>query len=378
MVCVCRLAGAIATRTRVIFLQHPRERRMAIGTARLAHLALPGSELRVGLDFAADRVLAPALAATPLPYVLFPGPDAHPVGELPRDRPNTIIVIDGTWSQARKLLRLNPALAALPRVSFAPQRKSAYQIRRQPADHCVSTIEALGEVLSALEPEGFPVERLLQPFFAMVARQQRFASEIRSARHRKDPGTWQRRDPQSLQRLRAALAHVVCVHGEANAWPLRHPSWQPAETIHWVAQRLSTGARYEALLRPRRPLAPATLANLGLDPAAVADGQSVAAWKESFAAFVQPGDLFVHWGGFPVEVAGLDGLTLGAHEEERFDLRAELSQWLHRKAGPVDDLARELVGAELEVSGEGRAGRRLAAMVKIVQECGAKMPFVPR
>src|SRR5581483_1837096 len=122
-------------------LQHPREHRVGVGTARLAHLSLPASSLHVGLDFAGDDAVRAALAADAPAYVLFPGASAIDVADLPRDRPLTLIVLDGTWWQARKLLHLNPKLAALPRVSFTPHRLSDYRIRRQPAAHCVSTIE---------------------------------------------------------------------------------------------------------------------------------------------------------------------------------------------------------------------------------------------
>lgn len=103
----------------------------------MAHLALPGSRLRVGLDFAEDPEVLAALADSRGTYVLFPGPEALPVQQLPRDRPITLIVLDGTWSQARKLLKLNPPIAGLRRVAFRPRKPSAYVIRRQPADSCV-------------------------------------------------------------------------------------------------------------------------------------------------------------------------------------------------------------------------------------------------
>src|SRR4030095_1310189 len=86
--------------------------------------------------------------------------------------------------QARKLLKLNPAIAALPRVAFRPRTPSAYLIRREPADFCVSTIEALAEALTVLEPEGGPFARLLDPFRAMVERQQRVEAEVGASRHR--------------------------------------------------------------------------------------------------------------------------------------------------------------------------------------------------
>jgi DTW domain-containing protein YfiP len=376
VVCVCALAPALQTRTRVMFLQHPRERRMAIGTARLAHLGLPGSVLRVGLDFSNDPVVLAALAADPVPHVLFPGEHAVDVHDLPADRAVSLIVLDGTWSQAKKLLRLNPALAALPRLAFSPRRPSEYQIRRQPADYCVSTIEALGEVLSVLEPTTSPVARLLDPFFAMVAGQQRFARDVHSSRHRRAADRL-RRDPAGLAFLRAPtnLSRIVCVHGEANAWPLRHPAWQPAEIVHWLAHRLSTNESYQALLQPRRIMAPSVLRHLGLGPADLAEGMDVAAWKRSWAAFRRPDDLLVFWGNFPRDVAALDDLDLGA---QVIDLRSESSQWFHRKAGPVEAMA-ALVGASIGDSvGVGRGGHRLANLLGIVREIARNRPLLPR
>src|SRR5438874_9841843 len=99
IVCVCSLIQVLPTRTRVLFLQHPRERRVGIGTANLAHLALPNSEMRVALNFAADPVVQAALGPGAPSYVLFPRPDAITVAELPREQPTTLVVIDGTWHQ---------------------------------------------------------------------------------------------------------------------------------------------------------------------------------------------------------------------------------------------------------------------------------------
>ena len=59
----------VDSRTRVVFLQHPRERRVAIGTARMAHLSLPNSELHIGVDFSGHARLE-ALAAHPAEQAL--------------------------------------------------------------------------------------------------------------------------------------------------------------------------------------------------------------------------------------------------------------------------------------------------------------------
>ena len=52
--CFCDRITVLPTRTRILLLQHPREERVAIGTARMALLALPNSRRRVGLDFSGD------------------------------------------------------------------------------------------------------------------------------------------------------------------------------------------------------------------------------------------------------------------------------------------------------------------------------------
>ena len=69
-VCYCRFVEPIETRTRVVILQHPRERDMAIGTARMASLCLPGSELHVGVDWGASPDLARALSDPDRPAYL--------------------------------------------------------------------------------------------------------------------------------------------------------------------------------------------------------------------------------------------------------------------------------------------------------------------
>ncbi|EJT84075.1 DTW domain-containing protein [Pseudomonas putida S11] len=116
--CLCSLIPALDSRTRVILLQHPSETAHALNTARLAALGLNNAELRVGEVF--DDLNE--LLATPgyRPALLFPGDDAQELvayGETD-DKPLLLIVPDGTWRKARKLLYLNPLLEALPRATL--------------------------------------------------------------------------------------------------------------------------------------------------------------------------------------------------------------------------------------------------------------------
>jgi len=111
--CLCALIPSLDSRTRVLLLQHPSEVNHALNTARLAALGLNNAQLIVGEVF--DDL--PALLNPPGYQVrlLFPADDAQPLqAYVPGDQPLLLVVPDGTWRKARKLLHLNPLLAALP------------------------------------------------------------------------------------------------------------------------------------------------------------------------------------------------------------------------------------------------------------------------
>jgi DTW domain-containing protein len=362
VVCFCAELPRLPTRTRILILQHPRERRVGIGTGRMAHLALPGSVLRVDVDFSADPVVREILADGEV-FVLFPGRGARPASALPRDRAVTLVVLDGTWSQARKLLRVNPALAALPRMALTPRGPSQYQIRRQPADVCLSTIEGLAEALDLLEPERGPFTPLLDPFLAMVARQQRYQADRASHRHHAAIAARQRRPrpPTLAARLAADEPRLVCVQGEANAWPLDHPEREPPELVHWVAHRPATGETYRCVVAPRRRLARSTPGYIGLDAATLAGGVSAAEWRRTWQAFVGPDDVLVHWGHFYTALAAAEGLPLPA---QALDLRTEIARVLGRRPGTI---AQCLPAPPPSLGVEGRAGHRLAGLVAVIR-----------
>ncbi len=357
--CFCERITVLKTRTRILLLQHPREQRVAVGTARMAQLALPNSRLRVGLDFAKDEEIKDILARPSSAYVLFPGPGALPVEKLPRDRAVTLIVFDGTWSQARKLLKLNPEIAGLPRVAFHPGKPSAYVIRREPADFCVSTIEALAEVLTVLEPDGGPFARLLDPFHAMVERQLWFQTEVRASRHSFTRSARTSPRDKLAARLAASWSRLVCVHGEANAWPRHHPEREEPETVHWVAHRPASNETFEAVMAPRQALAQATPDHVELSPERLRAGVTLRQWHDAWTGFTRPDDVLVMWGTYYRDLAAADGLPLTVPS---VNLRDEVSRLLRRRFGTVE-ASMELLGARpkpLAVSGRG--GRRLSAL----------------
>lgn len=374
VVCWCAHLPHLPTRTRVLLLQHTRESRVGIGTARMAHLALPNSQLRVGVDFGADPVVAAMLAAHEAAlagngapsYLLFPGADARDIRELDPAEPITLVVVDGTWAQARALVRRNPQVAALPRLAFNPRRPSDYRIRREPADFCVSTIEALVEVLNVLEPERAPFDALLDPFRAMVDRQIHFQTMVRSSRQRRAKIDQRRRPRASLaSRLAADWRNLVCVQGEANGWPMRDPNRHDPEIVHFAACRPASGEIYEAIVAPRRPLAPLTPFHIDVPAERLHAGITVDEWRASWQAFCRPDDVLVQWGNFYATLATEAGVPISSR---RIDVRGELSQTAQRqRGGTLEECTIKLDAPPVPLPIAGRAGRRLAALVALIE-----------
>lgn len=179
-VCLCATIEPFGTFFDVVLLQHPKERKNSIGTARFTHLTLHGSRLIAGAEFDGHPEVEAILDdPTRHAVVLFPGDSAVNVAEA-RERflaaipagPSgprriTIFVIDGTWSQARGMLRKSARLAALPRISFTLDRPSQYKVRKQPREFCLSTVEAVARLVKLLDPAA-PSDRLLETFARMV------------------------------------------------------------------------------------------------------------------------------------------------------------------------------------------------------------------
>ena len=166
--CLCALIPQLDSRTRLLVLQHPSEVEHALNTARLAVLGLCNARLAVGEVFEDLEALLnpPGYRA----YLLFPGEGAQPLQPCRGvdDGLGVLLVVpDGTWKKARKLLHLNPLLAALPRVTLAEGGVSRYRLRKAPGPGALSTIEAIVQALDVLEaPASFAA--LLAPFEALI------------------------------------------------------------------------------------------------------------------------------------------------------------------------------------------------------------------
>jgi DTW domain-containing protein len=195
--CLCADLAPAPSRTRVVILQHPREARLAICSAWLARLALQNAELHRGVAFDGDARLAEVCAATGA-ALLFPGPGSAPAASRAGHPPSVLVVVDGTWHQAERMVGRSPLLSALPRLSVVPDGGEGYgDLRREPEAHTLSTLEAIALALSALEGDPARFAPMRRAFQRMVAHQLECARGAqRNPRHR--PGRARARAARGL------------------------------------------------------------------------------------------------------------------------------------------------------------------------------------
>jgi DTW domain-containing protein len=198
------------TRTRFVFLMHPKEyKEEKAGTGRLTHLCLPNSELHMGKGFD-GHVAVQALINDPHNHcvLLYPGVAATNLSEDSqlsafnsqlRSRRLVVVLLDATWSGARKMLRLSPGLQRLPRIMFTPSAPSRYVIKQQPQAGCLSTLEAVHELLLVLERTGLDDYPQPDQLLGIFQRMQDF--QISCAADPSRPGY--RRQPYSDPAVRA-------------------------------------------------------------------------------------------------------------------------------------------------------------------------------
>jgi DTW domain-containing protein len=155
-VCLCASIPRLDNPTRVVIVRHHLERHRSSNSGRLAHLALANSEI---VDHGGTGPASlPNLAGA---YLLYPlGEPTHAVQE---PRPKQLIVLDATWSQARRMYRKLAAVRGLP-ILHVPDdgNRVVARLREAPAAGMVSTIEAIARALRLLDGDAFatPLEQL--------------------------------------------------------------------------------------------------------------------------------------------------------------------------------------------------------------------------
>jgi len=161
--CLCAELPALATRTRIVIVRHHLERWRSSNTGRLAHLALTNSVIVEHGGELGSAVLPPLDGA----YLVFP--EGEPRDTPPDPPPAQLVVLDATWSQARRMYRKLDALRGLPLWRLPDAAMPAARLREAPSPGRVSTIEAIARALRMCESDTVAT-RLEQLFQLAVAR----------------------------------------------------------------------------------------------------------------------------------------------------------------------------------------------------------------
>jgi hypothetical protein len=294
--------------------------------------------------------------------ILYPSPNANPAEELRNtDVPLRIFILDGTWWQAKKLWQRNPWLHALPAYRLAPSSPGQYRIRREPAAHCLATIEAVAQLLDAMDGEKGAHAPMLRPFFAMVDRQIAHAQSKERAPRVRTRSRGGRVCPEQ-QALVAMLPRLLVAHGEGNGFSPRKPGTSDVELMQWLAIRPATGEKFHALVQTRTR-APSVLRNQELTEAQIAGAISCPEFLARWEAFTRPDDAWCTWGHFAESLIRQAGGT----PSPAINLHKVCNTWLRRRVQHVENALEALGGEAVEAEFPGRGGRRIAQMAATVR-----------
>lgn len=169
--CVCDGVTPFANKVTLLILQHPQEQDRTLGSARLAALHFRNALFKVGLSWPSlSKILgrdadpkrwAVLYLGSSKAEVLAPGRDIvvlNRKGEALPDQDQAlrdiegVILLDGTWSQAKAIWWRNAWILKCRRVVLGPRSPSRYgSLRKEPRKDGLSTLEAAAMLMSRLE-----------------------------------------------------------------------------------------------------------------------------------------------------------------------------------------------------------------------------------
>jgi DTW domain-containing protein YfiP len=181
----------IKNRLSLLILQHPQEQDRALGTARLAAQHFPGAVVKIGLSWPGlSKALGRPVENPARWAILYLGSASAEAlhaerevialtrkGEVAENQRailggvEGVIVLDGTWSQAKALWWRNPWMLKCQRVILNPAQPSRYgRLRREPRRDTLSTIEAVGLLIGSIEKRPDIAATVNASFERMLAR----------------------------------------------------------------------------------------------------------------------------------------------------------------------------------------------------------------
>jgi len=188
--CVCEGITPIDNQVALLILQHPQEQDRELGTAQLTALHFKNAQFKIGLSWPSLSKILGRPADPRRWAILYLGsvraaavlPDRDIVvvnrkGNAVDDQDAAlreiegIVLLDGTWSQAKALWWRNGWMLKCQRVVLGPKRRSRYgRLRREPRSDGLSTLEAAAMLLTRLEDKPEIEATLIASFERLLAR----------------------------------------------------------------------------------------------------------------------------------------------------------------------------------------------------------------
>lgn len=166
-ICVCAVLPRVEARTEIVLVRHRTERRLTSNTGRFAALSLSNARI---VEYGGGETFDPGPLLTPQTALLYCSGPARPLPFVPL----RLVVLDGSFRQARRMYKRVPELRNLPELSLPAPRVTPTRLRQPTQPEGMSTIEAIAAALSALEgPE------LAAPLWALHAELVRRADHLR-------------------------------------------------------------------------------------------------------------------------------------------------------------------------------------------------------
>lgn len=215
-VCLCPFLPLhpLEVSTCLYIVQHPAEESRVLRTVPLLAACLPPGKciVLVGRRFSEER--NPDLAAVcqdSRTLILYPGPDAQNLEDLVQNQEfldvktpgHNVIIIDGTWSQAKDMFLRNTLLHLPKQVQLSKTLSSQYVIRTQPTNICLSTLECAAVSLSILERNEYIQQVLLKPLNALCSFQLQHGAQVHhSKEHLLKNGMYNKPMPRNKRKIK--------------------------------------------------------------------------------------------------------------------------------------------------------------------------------
>jgi DTW domain-containing protein YfiP len=145
--CICSFTPHLESQIPFLLVQHSRERCRSSNTGRLLQLAFP--QIPTFLHEKPEDVQALTQTLQNYPghaFVVFPSTSGVSIEDLQHlqkeQHPFCLILLDGSWRQAKRMKSRIPILRTLPCISLKAPSPSNYLLRKQNREEGLSTVEA--------------------------------------------------------------------------------------------------------------------------------------------------------------------------------------------------------------------------------------------